>query len=131
MNKLTKLIAPALAVSLTLGAAVPASAATFFNYGANVKVEIAQLDRQIDIAKARHQLSWQESASLDKQVDRLQKLYRTYSRNGLTRAEARVLENQIGSVKQDLARQSNDRDFGHGNFGHDGGHGGNDYGHRR
>lgn len=122
MNKLTKLIAPALAVSLTLGAAVPASAATFFNNGANVKVEIAQLDRQIDIAKARHQLSWQESASLEKQVDRLQSLYRTYSRNGLTRAELRTLDNQIDNVKQNLARQTHDRDFGHD---------GNGYGHRR
>jgi hypothetical protein len=123
MNKLTKLIAPALAASLALGAAVPASAATFYNNGANVKVEIAQLDRQIDIAKARHQLSWQESASLEKQVDRLQNLYRAYSRNGLTRAEVRVLDNQIDNVKQDLARQSHDRDFGHGH--------GNGYGHRR
>lgn len=125
MNKLTKLIAPALAVSLTLGAAVPASAAPFFDNGSNVKAEIAQLDRQVDAAQARHQLSWQESASLEKQVDRLQKLYRTYSRNGLTRAEARVLDNQIDSVKQDLARQSHDRDFGH-----DGGRAGG-YGHRR
>jgi hypothetical protein len=121
MNKLTKLIAPALAVSLTLGAAVPTSAAVFYSNGANVKAQIAQLDRQIDVAKARRQLTWQESASLEKQVDRLQKLYRSYSRNGLTRAELRTLDNQVDNVKRDLVRQSRDRNLGHGNG----------YGHRR
>jgi len=121
MNKLTKLIAPALAVSLTLGAAVPASAAVFFNNGANVKAQIAQLDRQVDIAKARHQLTRQESASLTNQVDRLQSLYRSYSRNGLTRAELLTLNSRIDTVKRDLVRQTNDRDFGRtgkGGYGH-------------
>jgi hypothetical protein len=122
MNKLTKLIAPALAVSLTLGAAVPASAAVFYGNGANVKAEIAQLDRQIDVAKARHQLSRQESASLESQVNRLQKLYRTYGRNGFSRAELRTLDNQVDNVKRDLVRQVNDRD--------NDGHNGRGYGHR-
>lgn len=123
MNKLTKLIAPALAASLALGAAVPASAATFVHSAGNVRVELAQLDQQIDVARARHQISASESATLQKKVDRVQNLYRTYSRNGFSRSELRVLDNQIDTVKRDLARQANDRD----NFGHNG----RGYGHRR
>jgi multidrug resistance efflux pump len=94
----------------------------FYGNGANVKAEIAQLDRQIDVAKARHQLSRQESASLESQVNRLQKLYRTYGRNGFSRAELRTLDNQVDNVKRDLVRQVNDRD--------NSGHNGRGYGHR-
>lgn len=116
MTKLTKLIAPALAASLALGITVPASAATFVNSAGNVRIELAQLDRQIDVARARHQISASESATLEKKVDRAQKLYRTYSRNGFSRAELRVLDNRVDTLKRDLARQVNDRD----NFRHDG-----------
>ena len=123
MNKLIKFAAPALAASLALGATVPASAATFHNNANTVKVELAQLDRQIDIAKARHQLTFQESASLQTQVNRVQALYRSYARNGFSRAELVTLDSRIDAVKRDLARQANDRD--------NGGHHGNGYGHRR
>lgn len=123
MNKLIKFAVPALAASLALGATAPASAATFGNGAGNVKVELAQLDRQIDVAKARHQLTFQESTSLKTQVNRVQALYRSYARNGFSRAELRTLDNRIDAVKRDLARKANDRDTG--------GHHGNGYGHRR
>jgi hypothetical protein len=118
MNKLIKIIAPALAASLALGAAVPASAATwegrhevgrYETSRHEIGRQIAQLDRQVDMARARHLISWRESASLGTKVDRLQKLYRVYARNGLSRAEVRVLDNRIDAVKRDLARQTNDR----------------------
>ena len=115
MNRLTKWIAPALAASLALGAAVPASAAQWeghrnsHGYENGIGREIAQLDRQVDIAKARHQISWREAANFERKVDQLQRLYRIYSRNGLSRTELRVLDSRVDLVKRDLARQSHDR----------------------
>ena len=113
MNRLTKWIAPTLAASLALGAAAPASAAQWEGHrdnGHEIGREIRQLDRQVDIAKARHQISWREAANLERKVDRLQRLYRNYSRDGLSRSELRVLDNRVDQVKRDLARQSHDRD---------------------
>lgn len=118
MNRLIKIIAPALAASLALGAAVPASAATwegrheigrYENGRHEIGRQIAQLDRQVDVARARHLISWRESARIEAKVDRLQRLYRSYARNGFSRGELRVLDNRIDAVKRDLTRQANDR----------------------
>ena len=118
MNRLTRIIAPALAASLALAIAAPASAAQWegqrnshgYAYDNGIGREIAQLDRQVDIAKALHQISAREAASLERKVDGLQRLYRVYSRNGLSRGELNVLDRRIDSVKRDLARQAHDRD---------------------
>ena len=97
-----------LAAPLALAAAgllsAPASAAHWSNAG-QLRTEINQLDRQIDRARG---LSPREEQRLDNQVDRLQSLYRSYVRNGINRAEARVLSGRIDQVRNQLFRQAND-----------------------
>ncbi len=71
MKFTAKIAASALAASLAMGVAVPASAAVWDKPG-ELRSEIAQLDRQIDRAEARRTISRREAAQLNAQVDRLQ-----------------------------------------------------------
>jgi len=80
----------------------PASAATWNNPG-QIRAEINQLDRQVDHARG---LSRSEEKRLEKQVDQLQKLYKTYARNGFTRGELNILSTRIDSVRNQLFRLS-------------------------
>lgn len=112
MNRLTKFIAPALAASLALGSALPATAAGWNGNASGVQLrqQIAQLDRKIDQAESRHQLSRDEARKLDASVSQIQRLHATYSRGGLTRAEVRTLNTRIDTVERQLAREIADRD---------------------
>ncbi|MDD3798713.1 MAG: hypothetical protein PHE36_05990 [Novosphingobium sp.] len=96
----------ALAAAATL--ATPATAESRPQNGVQVRQEIAQLDRQIDRARARHTISVREAARLHGQVDRLENLYARYARNGLTRAELRTLDNRIDRVKRQLHVERSD-----------------------
>ncbi len=109
MNRLTKLIAPALFATLALGAGVPASAAQWDNHN-SIRQEIRQLDNQIDRAQSRHLISAREATRLSRNVDQLQKLQVRYARDGYTRAELRVLDQRLDTVKRQLAREIGDRD---------------------
>ncbi|WP_336981307.1 hypothetical protein [Altererythrobacter fulvus] len=109
MNRLAKLIAPAIAASLVLGAAVPASAAPWQGRD-NYRQEIAQLDRQIDRAQERRLISPREAERLERKVDQLQDLHARYARNGLTRAEGQILDQRINTVKRQIASEVADRD---------------------
>ena len=120
MNRLNKLIAPALAVALTLGAAVPASAATWAHDAGNLRSEIAELSRQIDRAEHRHLLSSREANQLDRKVENLKDLHARYARNGFTRAELRVLDQRVDTVQRQINRQISDRDGRHDNNWNDG-----------
>jgi len=103
MTNASKIVASALAASLALGIAVPASAAGY-NAGA-LRSEIAQLDNQIDRAEARRTISHREAQQLDRQVDRLQATYRNYARGGFTRYELASLNNGIAQVRNQLKSQ--------------------------
>ena len=108
MTTANKLVASALAASLALGIAAPASAAVF-NAG-SLRQQIAQLDNQIDRAEARRTISHREAQSLDRQVDRLQDMFRAYARGGFTRYELANLHNRIDQVKRQLKLERRDDD---------------------
>ena len=108
MTTANKLVASALAASLALGIAAPASAAVF-NAG-SLRQQIAQLDNQIDRAEARRTISHREAQSLDRQVDRLQDMFRAYARGGFTRYELANLDNRIDQVKRQLKLERRDDD---------------------
>ena len=101
MYNLKKIAASALAASLALGIAVPASAAAS-NAPGQLRQEIAQLDNQIDRAEARRTISRQEANRLDRQVDRLENAFRSYARGGFTRYELASLNNGIAQVRSQL-----------------------------
>ena len=108
MTTANKLVASALAASLALGIAAPASAAVF-NPG-SLRQQIAQLDNQIDRAEARRTISHREAQALDRQVDRLEDTFRSYARGGFTRYELANLDNRIEQVKRQLRFERRDGD---------------------
>lgn len=111
MNKLTKIVAPALAASLALGAAMPAAAAGWDRHGGGfgVKQQIQQLDRKIEQAERRHLISRDEANRLDRNLNKVERLHSTYLRGGLNRAELRTLDNRIDAVERQLSREIADR----------------------
>jgi hypothetical protein len=131
MNRLTKLIAPAVIASLALGATAPVAAAPFYGAGAgNIRQQIAQLDRKVEQAERRHLITRQEAQRLDRLVNQVQNLHTTFARNGLSRAELRALDQRIDTVERQIDREIADRDgrrggpqqgsWGHGDRDHDG-----------
>ena len=98
-----------LAIALALGAgalfSVPASAAATANAG-QIRAEINQLDRQVDRMRG---LSNREEARLERRIDSLQSLYRSYARGGFTNRELRSLNYELGKVKAEIRDQSHDR----------------------
>lgn len=101
MNKLFLAAPLALAAGALL--TTPASAANW-NNGRELRAEINQLDRQVDRARG---LSRSEENRLQNQVDQLQRLYRNYARNGLSRGEVSVLNTRIGMIRNQLFKLSN------------------------
>lgn len=108
MTSATKIVASALAASLALGVAAPASAAVW-NPG-ELRQEINRLDRQIDRAEARRTISQREARQLDHQVDRLEHAFRHYARGGFTRYELASLDNGIDRVRIQLREERRDWD---------------------
>lgn len=110
MTKLTKLIAPALAASLALGVAAPASAGQAYGYGKadvgghELRSELRQFDRQIDAALYRHQITRKEAARFNTRLDRLQFQLNRFARDGLTRWEVNTIDNQLAALKHQLRR---------------------------
>jgi uncharacterized coiled-coil DUF342 family protein len=104
MNKKLLFAAP---LALAAGAMLttPASARSWNNDGNNLRAEIAQLDKQIDRTRG---LSNREERALEKRVDRLRNLYRSYARHGFTRAEVQTLQREIASVRVAIQRQAHD-----------------------
>lgn len=102
------LIAAPLALAAAATLATPASAASYTSSPAQVRKEIAQLDRQIDRAKERKTISWREARQLHNRVDQLEKLYVRYARNGFTRIELRVLDNRVDAVQRQLRIERHD-----------------------
>jgi hypothetical protein len=107
MTAIPRIAASALAASLALGVAVPASAAAAYAPG-QLRAQIAQLDRDIERAEARRIISNREAVQLDRQVNRLQVTYRDYARGGFTRNELAALNSRIGTLQRQVAVQARD-----------------------
>lgn len=126
MRKLT-IVAPALIAAMGLAAALPAQAAPQGRYEAGryegsryeagrdtrgaeaqIRSDINALNRDIDRAQARRSISNREAAGLKRNAERVQRLYASYARGGLTRTEARTLQNRISRIQ--VALRSENRD---------------------
>lgn len=117
MNKFSKIIAPAIAASLALGAVAPASAASWNQPNRfDVRQQISQLDRQINQAERRNMLSHREAENLERKVDQLRDLHARYARNGLTKGELRLLDQRIDQVSRQIDREINDRNNHRGGY---------------
>lgn len=125
MNKLVRLVAPALVATIGLGAATSASAWEAprhhenVRYGndratparnAQVRAEINGLRAQIDRAAARRTISSREAAGLRRDATQIQRLYAGYARNGLTAQEVRVLKSRVDRVQIALRAERGDHD---------------------
>jgi hypothetical protein len=77
---------------------------------AEVRSDINGLNRAIDRAVQRRTVSRQEAISLRRDSRQLQRLYASYARNGLTRAEARTLEARVNAIRADLRLARRDYD---------------------
>ncbi|AZI36941.1 hypothetical protein NT2_01_06210 [Caenibius tardaugens NBRC 16725] len=102
------MIATPLALAAAAVLATPASAAPGFTNGRQAAQEIQQLERQVDRAEQRNQISRREATQLNRQVDQLEKLHARYARGGFTRTELRSLDSRINTVKQQLRSSQSD-----------------------
>jgi len=116
MRNFTKIAAPALIAAMGLGALVPAAQAAPYERhhaparNADIRQEINGLNRDIDRAVARRAISQREATALRRDVAQVQRLYAQYARNGLTRNEARTLQNRVDRIEVALRAERRDRD---------------------
>lgn len=101
-------IAASLAAALTIGMVAPASAAPHKNAAHNnsaaIRNQITQLDRKIDRAESRREITRREATQFDRQVERLETTWRSYARNGFTRSEINTLNTRIRTVENALQK---------------------------
>lgn len=125
MNRLSRIIAPALIATAALSAAMPAQAApsqTHYHAGQYdgrhdasgrtnaIRQQITQLERRIERNDNRDRISEREATRLRRDIRDLRQQFRTYSRNGLTQSEFRTLERRIDQIRARLHMERNDRD---------------------
>lgn len=102
--------------ALIAGAAVvatPASAQSWFNQRPaaaqhNIRAEINQLTNQITQAERRRAISSREAQALRRQMIQVQRNFAAYSRNGIDRGEAAMLNNQLDQVRRGLRTERRD-----------------------
>ena len=75
-----------------------------------IRSQIEQLERRIQRNDGRDRISEREAATLRRAVYGLRQQYRDYSRNGLTRREAQVLQSRIQQVRERLHYERRDDD---------------------
>lgn len=109
MSKFTTTALIAAAGAATLGAALPAAAATPARANA-IRNEIAQLQNRVERADWRDRISEREARAIRQDVQRLRANFRAYNRNGLNNWEMRTLQQQIRSVRARLQFERRDRD---------------------
>lgn len=97
-------------IMLALSLALPASARPTPSRSAHVWQDIEQLDRDIARADTRDTISEREAAGLREEVRELRAQYRRWNANGLTPAEARVLEDRIHRIRARLGNERHDPD---------------------
>lgn len=106
--KIARILA-APAVLAALAATVPAAAAPGRTDGDALRRDISQLERQLDRLDDSRRLSEREEERIETRIDRLERTWQTYARGGFTQGERRSLSAQIDAVRNDLARQYDDR----------------------
>ena len=109
------LAASALSMTATLHAqpmhARPAPACSLTHArNAAIRQEINQLGNQIDRAAARRTISRREATGLRQQARNVQRLYASYQRGGLTRAEVQTLQARVNQVRAALRMERLDWD---------------------
>jgi hypothetical protein len=72
--------------------------------------QIEQLERRVARIDRRDRISEREAVGLRRAVWSLRQQHREFSRNGLTRREAQVLQYRIQQVRQRIAHELHDRD---------------------
>lgn len=75
-----------------------------------IRQDIASLRTAIDRAAARRTISQREASGLRNDARAIQQLYRGYSRNGLSRAEVRTLQDRVNRVRVTLRMERRDWD---------------------
>ena len=113
-----KIFAAPFAIAAGLALAVPAQAQPARHdawrltpaRNAEIRQDINSLRTAIDRAAARRTISQREANGLRNQARDIQRLYASYSRNGLTRAEVRNLEVRVNSVRASLRMERRDWD---------------------
>lgn len=110
MRKLTKIIVPALCATMALGAAVPAQAYPTQGHSESIASQIAELQRAVNRSDRRNGISDREAWNLRRDMRQLTQQYRLYSRNGLSRAEYRILDKRIDAIRAKLHVERHDRD---------------------
>lgn len=103
-----KFIIPALVAGSLFAVATPASA---LHAGYNpAQLQISQLHNQIARAQHRGAISPREANGLRRQAAIVQRNYRVFSRNGLTRREFAVLRSQVQQIRHNLRAERADLD---------------------
>jgi hypothetical protein len=99
------LIASVLAGSMF--AAAPAAAAQFGGFN-QIQGQIGQLANQISRAQQRGAISPREANGLRRQASVLQRNYHVLARDGLTRREFTLLQNQVQKIRHNLRVERRD-----------------------
>jgi len=122
MRTLTKIILPALAATLSIGAIAPAQAATPWRQAsqmhadryegsrlAQLRSDIRDLRSDIDRAAARRVISQREAYGLRRDANQIQRLYSSYARGGLNARETAILRSKVDRVHVALRAEAHDR----------------------
>lgn len=122
MKTLKKFAAPLALVAASLVVAMPAQARDNRHDGhqqawqltparnAEIRQDVNSLYNAIDRAVARRTISKREANGLRNQARDVQRLYRNYARNGLTRSEVANLQSRVNSVRVALRMERRDWD---------------------
>lgn len=104
MNTRNRIITSAIAATLALGVAVPASAQSW-NNGHQFRQQIAQLEQRVDRTRG---LSNREARQLDRQIAQLKTQYNRFARGGFDRRESQAMQRMIADVRHTIAVQARD-----------------------
>lgn len=104
MNSRNRIVASAIAATLTFGVAVPASAQAWHN-GHQFRQQINQLENRVDRNRG---ISNREARQLDRQIDHLKAQYNRFARGGFDRREAQVMHRLIADVRYSVTAQARD-----------------------
>ena len=106
------LLVVALSVSLSASLSVSLSAQAYPTQGRNQSIasQIDELQRAVNRSDRRDRISGRDAWNLRRDVQQLSRQYRLYSRNGLSRAEYRILDKRIDSIRARLHVKRHDRD---------------------
>ncbi len=118
MNKFALLLAPALLVGITAGAAAqprpgyqqPREWRMTNSLNSQIRRDIAQLGNDINRAESRRTISRREADRLRMRLRETRQVYARYARNGLSWAEVRDLEMRVNRIRVALRHDRRDWD---------------------